>query len=893
MNTLIGRHWHHLPAGETAVLLDSDLERGLHDSSARHRLEHFGPNRISGRARQNPAVTFLLQFHQPLVYILLSAAAVTVVLSEWVDAGVILGVVLLNAVIGFIQEYKAGAAVEALRRMVVAEATVIRDGRSLRIPSEEVVPGDIVLIQSGDRVPADIRLVTVKDLKIDESALTGESVPAEKSENALPPDAVLAERRNMAYNATLVTYGRGTGIVIATGDNTETGRISHLVETAVVSPTPLQVKIARFSRVLLAAILVLAGLTFLVGLRRGESAVEMFMASVALAVGAIPEGLPAALTITLAIGVNRMARRRAIIRRLPAVETLGSTTVICSDKTGTLTKNQMTVQAVIAGTERFDVSGAGYGPEGVFTRTGVEVKVNAGTPLYECLKAGMLCNESRLERIDNGWKVHGDPTEGALITSALKAGMDLAAVKPRLDLVPFESQHQYMATLHALEDGTSVAYVKGAAERVLERCGNGEEPNRGALLREADLLSSQGLRVIAFARKVFTDGRGRIAHSDIGSGLEFIGMQAMIDPPREEAVEAVAACRSAGVDVKMITGDHPLTARAIAKKLCLHASCMPPGSDPEVITGAEIERLTDEELAAAADRVSVFARVAPEQKLRIVDALQSRGRIVAMTGDGVNDAPALKQADIGVAMGITGTDAAKEAADMILIDDNFATIERAVEEGRGVFDNLTKFITWTLPTNIGEGLVILAAVITGVALPILPVQILWINMTTAVLLGLMLAFEPKEEGIMSRPPRRPETPILTKELLIRILLVSLILLAGAFGLFTWHMSRGTDIAAARTIAVNVFIITEVLYLFNCRSLRSSLYSLGFFSNPWVLAGSAAMVVLQLIFTYNPAMNRLFHSAPVSAGSWIEVSLFAFAAYILVDVEKYLRRRFFS
>jgi len=894
METLIGKHWHHLPAYEVIDLLQSDQEKGLDLFEADDRQKHFGPNVITGKKGKGPLLRFLLQFHQPLIYILLAAGTITAFLQEWIDAGVIIGVVLVNAFIGFIQEAKAVKAIEALARTMTTEAMVLRAGEKQRISSAAVVPGDIVLLQSGDKVPADMRLFHSRDLQVDESALTGESMPVKKRTDVLDHDTGLADRQNMAYASSLVTYGQGAGIVIAIGDKTEVGRISELISSTEVLETPLTRKIARFSHILLYAILALAAITFVAGLMRGQSVFDMFMAAVALAVGAIPEGLPAALTITLAIGVGRMARRQAIIRKLTAVETLGSTTVICSDKTGTLTENQMTVQEILAGGEKYEVTGAGYAPSGRILKQGAAVDAAGSPALMDCLKAGLLCNDSLLLEKEGLWTIQGDPTEGALLVSAVKAGLDMAAALkelPRIDAIPFESQHQYMATLHAGgTDASGVVYVKGSVETILDRCVSSlDTEGRPAVLDAGRIhaavgeMAARGLRVLAFAKGEARQGTAGLEHSDVASGMTFIGLQGMIDPPRHEAVLAVRTCHTAGIQVKMITGDHALTASSIAQQVGLHNSS-------NAVTGKAMAEISDRELIDIAARNAVFARVTPEQKLRLVEALQAGGNIVAMTGDGVNDAPALKRADIGVAMGITGTDVAKEAADMVLTDDNFASIEAAVEEGRGIFDNLTKFIVWTLPTNLGEGLVILAAIFTGVTLPILPVQILWINMTTAVLLGLMLAFEPREPGIMTRPPRDPDAPILTRWLIRRLFIVGLLLLGGAFGLFEWELMTGAAVAEARTVAVNVFVLVELFYLFNCRSLIQSMFRLGFFSNPLLFVGATIMVILQLMFTYLPAMNLMFHSAPIGLSSWGRILTVSVFASLVVGLEKWLLRR---
>jgi Ca2+-transporting ATPase len=913
MKAIPEEQWYQLATEKIFALFESDQKQGLSREAAEQRLARFGLNLLTTRAGKSPLMRFLLQFHQPLIYILIVSGIITTLLQEWVDSGVIFGVVLANGIIGYIQESKAESSLAALARTMVAEATVLRSGGKQRIPSTQLVPGDVVLLTAGDRVPADMRLFHCRDLQVDESALTGESVPVAKDTVPLPEETVLAERQNMTYASSMVTYGQASGIVTATGDQTEVGRISRLISTAQELATPLTRKIARFSQVLLYAILGLAGFVMAVGLVRGQPLFDLFMAAVALAVGAIPEGLPAAVTITLAIGVSRMAKRRAIIRKLPAVETLGSTTVICSDKTGTLTENQMTVQAIIAGQEEYAVSGSGYAPQGEIIRQPGHNSDQQGTSapseqeapvLHHCLRAAALCNDSVLKETEEGWQIQGDPTEGALLTVAGKAGYtmeELQARYPRLDSIPFESQHQFMATLHdTIMDGTDgsvtstarIICIKGAVEQVLAKCENCLTAEGAVALLDQERihkgvarLAARGLRVLAFAEKRAGVVTG-MGSEDVRDGFTFLGLMGMIDPPRQEAVTAVGICRQAGIRIKMITGDHPATAAAIAGQIGLTEES---GTEyPAVLTGSELEKIADEDLVTAADTTNVFARATPEQKIRLVRALQARGNVVAMTGDGVNDAPALKQADIGVAMGITGTDVSKEAADMVLTDDNFSSIEAAVEEGRAVFDNLTKFIVWTLPTNLGEGLVILAAIFFGLTLPILPVQILWINMTTAGFLGLMLAFEPKEPGIMQRQPRNPDTPILTSELIIRILLVGTLLLIGSFGLFQWELARGASLDAARTVAVNVFIVMELFYLFNCRSLTKTIFQLGFFTNLWVFVGVAVMLLIQMVYTYVPVMNQLFHSTAIGFGSWARILLAGVIGFLIVEVEKKFR-----
>jgi cation-transporting P-type ATPase F len=898
--------WHNVSPDEASRLLAVDFHAGLTEHEATKREKEYGANVGTARRGTPEWKRFLLQFHQPLVYILVGATAISLYLGERLDAAVIFAVVVANAVIGWFQESKAERAIEALARMVTVEATVRRNGQKRRIPSARIVPGDVVLLGAGDRVPADLRLFYVRNLQVDESALTGESVPVHKHADPLAIDTVLADRRNLVFAGTHVTAGQAEGVVWATGDKTETGRIAWLISEAIDVTTPLARKIAAFSKLLLWLILAVAVLMFAVGMLRGKPALEMFMAAVALAVGAIPEGLPAAVTITLAIGVARMARRHAIIRHLPAVETLGSTTVICSDKTGTLTENQMTVREIFAGGELFEVTGSGYETPGevrLAARDSHAVShASNNVALHECLKAGLLCNDSQLI-VENGrMVVQGDPTEAALLVAARKGGLangDITGAHPRLDIIPFEAEQQYMATLHGIPGRAErVIYKKGSLERLLDRCEDALSPNdklvpldKRKVRAAAESMAARGLRVLAFARRHASKDHHHLAHEHVASKLTFLGLQGMMDPARPEAVSAVRRCREAGIAVKMITGDHGLTATAIAKQVGVGSA---PGAgsrnDEQVdaVTGRELERIADSELSEVAARASVFARVSPEQKLRLVKALQSRGEVVAMTGDGVNDAPALKQANIGIAMGIAGTDVAKGAADIVLADDNFASIEAAVEEGRSVFDNLTKFIVWTLPTNAGEAIILLMAVFMGVPLPALPLQLLWVNLTETFF-GLTLAFEPRESGLMNRPPRDPRQPILTFPLFMRSGLVSLLMAAGGLGLFLFELhTQGSSLAEARTVVVNLIVLVEAFYLLNCRSLTHSMIAVGVFSNRWLLAGVTVMLGGQLLFTYLPLMNRLFGSAPITRDSWLRVAAVALFTYAIVGFEKWLR-----
>ncbi|MHB0935171.1 MAG: cation-transporting P-type ATPase [Armatimonadota bacterium] len=888
--------WHARSTGDTVNLLESDGQEGLSADEVERRRQLVGPNVVTGRKGPGALRRFLQQFANPLVYVLLVAGTVTAFLEgHAVDAAVIFGVVLINAIIGYIQESKAKAAIEALSRMITVETTVVRNGQTRKVDAADLVPGDLVLVQSGDRIPADMRLLRLRDLHADESMLTGESLPVAKEYEALPEDTSLADRKNMAYSGTLVTFGQAAGLVVATGRRTELGRISHLIESAEELATPLTRRLGQFSILLSWVIVGLAVLTFIFGmLRPGEDLADTFIAAVALAVAAIPEGLPAAVTIILAIGVTRMAQRNAIIRKLPAVETLGSTSVICSDKTGTLTKNEMTVAVIQADGRRYDVTGTGYQPEGEVRYEGVPVPADDSRALREVLQAGVLCNDSRLLQQEGQWRVEGDPTEGALLTAAIKAGIQPEALRDAaktVDTIPFESERQYMATLNRSSEHGRVIYVKGAVERLLALCtytlsrsGETTTFDAASIQQQAEALAAEGLRVLAFAMKPAGDDQQLLHESDLDGDLVFLGLQGMIDPPRPEAISAVEACQRAGVTVKMITGDHALTARTIAQQIGIV------GEGATVMSGRDLDQVADEQFPEIASRTHVFARVAPEQKLRLVQALQARDQVVAMTGDGVNDAPALKQANIGVAMGVTGTEAAKDAADMVLTDDNFASIEAAVEEGRGVYDNLRKFITWTLPTNGGEGLLILVAIVLGIALPILPVHVLWINLTTAVALGMMLAFEPKEPGLMRRAARDPSEPILTRALIWRTAYVSVLMVIGAYALFEWELRNGIDLAVARTTVANVVVLVELVYLFNCRSLTLPVTRLGFFSNHWSIIGAGLMIVLQLLFVYAPFMQALFDTAPMPPISWLEVAMIALVIFGIVEIEKWLRRR---
>jgi cation-transporting ATPase F len=849
---------HALPVAEVVAGLGSDADQGLSPAEALRRLNACGPNSLTSRGGRPALLKFLLQFNNPLLITLLVVGGVKLALGHPRDALVIWSVTVINAVIGYVQESRAENAIAALARSVRTEVEVVRGGVRQRLPSEQLVVGDLVRLEAGARVPADLRLLQGRNLHCDESALTGESVPVAKGSTAVEKEALLAERIGMAYAGSYVTAGQGSGLVVACGDATEVGRISTSLQEQVNLTTPLTRKFSRFSSTLLRAILVLAGLTFLVGLARGRGAEEMFDGAVALAVGAIPEELPAIVTITLAIGVKRMARRRAIIRKLPAVEALGSTTVICSDKTGTLTQNRMTVQHLYGGGQLVAVEELWPGEAAGSTR-GSEGAPNGGAnlALQETLLAGLLCNDARPSSREG---LVGDPTETALLVAAREAGIDRQEAlnrHPRRDAIPFESEQQFMATLH----GSERVLLKGSVEAVLARCsrqrdrhGEPQQLDRPAIETAVATMAARGERVLAFAIGRATPSQHHLEHHHVAADLEFLGLQGMLDPPRPEATRAVAACQRAGITVKMITGDHVETARAIARQMGIG------GEEAAAVDGRELAGLTPDAIAALVDRVDVFARVAPTQKLELVQALQANGQVVAMTGDGVNDAPALKQADIGIAMGEGGTEVAREAADMLLTDDNFATIEAAVEEGRTVYLNLRKTLAFVLPVNGGASMTILLGAVLGTPLPVTALQVLWLNMITSLTMSLALAFEPLAPGLMQQPPRPPDQPLLTGGLIRRVLVVSLFNWALIFGLFFWSLERFGDLPLARTMAVQGLVLAYLVYLAGISQLRRGWRHLARVrAVPLGMAGTAAV---QWIFSQTAAMNHFFGTAPL-------------------------------
>jgi magnesium-transporting ATPase (P-type) len=889
--------WHARPAEEALLELGSN-SAGLTHEQARERLLRYGPNRLDEAKPAGILRRLLRHLNNLLLYVLMAAALVTGLMGHWVDTSVILAVVVVNVVIGFVQEGKAERALQAIRHLLAPHAVVLRDGRQQDIDAADLVPGDVVLLASGDSLPADVRLLQARNLRIDEAALTGESVPVDKQVDAVADDAAIGDRICMGYAGTLVTQGQARAVVVATGAATEIGRIGRMLESVEQGTTPLLRKMAEVARALTAVILAAGVLLFLFGtLVRGMGAGEMFMAAVGLSVAAIPEGLPAIMTITLAIGVQRMAARNAVIRRLPAVETLGSVTVICSDKTGTLTRNEMTVQEVICAGQSLDVEGAGYAPTGSLLLQGAAVDAAAlatRSPAAAALvEAAALCNDASLHEKDQHWVLAGDPTEGALLTLAMKAGLSPTARqvdRPRLDVIPFESEHRFMATLHACEAGSEVL-VKGAPERILAMCSQQLEADGvERALDEAhwhnqiEAQARAGRRVLAFARCRLGAGKQNLEHADVASGLTLLGLVGIIDPPREEAIRAVAQCRAAGIRVVMITGDHGVTASAIARQLGM-------GEDIKAITGPELESMDDAAMRQAVAEARVFARASPEHKLRLVRALQANGEVVAMTGDGVNDAPALKQADVGVAMGMKGTEAAKQAGAIVLADDNFASIAHAVEEGRTVYDNLRKTVTFLLPINGGESLSLLLAVLLGLALPIAPVQVLWVNMVSSVALAMVLAFEPTEADVMQRPPRRPDEPMLSRFVIWRIFFVSALFLVGIFGMYQWMLAQGATVEAARTVAVNTLVCMEVFYLFSVRYLKAPSFTVqGVKGTPRVLLAVFGVFALQLLFTYAPFMQSLFASEALPLATGALVVLTGVAVLLILEVEKALLRR---
>jgi magnesium-transporting ATPase (P-type) len=892
-NTVDEVAWHAVSVDEAANRLTTDTGKGLEASEAAKRLQKYGPNRLPEGKKRGPLTRFLSQFNNILVYVLLGAGFTKLMLNLWVDAAIIFGVVILNALLGFIQEGKAEKALESIRNMLSAEARTVRGGETRMIAAEQLVPGDIVLLESGDKIPADLRLVDANNLRTEEAALTGESVPADKSTNPVSTNATVGDRECMAFSGTMVVSGRAKGVVVATGSETELGRINAMLAGVSAIETPLLRQIKKFGYAITAVIAVVGAVVFAYGKWvKGMDFVELFQAVVGIAVSVIPEGLPAIITITLAIGVQRMAQRNAIIRRLPAVETLGSVSRICSDKTGTLTLMEMMVVSAVTAQSAYEVTGNGYSPEGEVKKNG---KPAGKDPVLELIgRVSTLCNDAELFEQEGVWKVEGDPTEGALYPFASKLGMNRQAEQsayPRIDAIPFESEHKFMATLHKAADGQQFLLVKGAPEVILDHCdrqqstdGQPTPIDRQHFMQASDKLAGQGERVLGLAWLERPGLKtGGLTAADLPKNLVLLGLIGLLDPPRKEAIEAVRECHGGGIRVTMITGDHKITAAAIAKMLDI-------GDGRTAITGTEIEEMDTASLQERVRNVDVFARASPEHKLRLVKAIQANKQIVAMTGDGVNDAPALKKADIGVAMGIKGTEVTKEAAGMVLADDNFASITAAVKEGRTVYNNIEKAILFMLPTNVAQAMVIMVAIFLGFTMPITAPQVLWVNMVTSVALGLVISFEPHELDVMDRPPRAVDRPILTGFGIWRVVFVGLALLAVTLWAFFWMKSHGASDQLARTAAVNMITIGQVFYLLNSRYLLDSSLSLrAHLGNKYLPLGIGAVVVLQLLFTYAPPLQRLFDTEAIPLWVWPWLFLGGLVFFLVVEAEKFIIR----
>ncbi|GLI54058.1 cation-transporting P-type ATPase [Thermodesulfovibrio yellowstonii] len=887
-------NWYQISSKEIYQKLNTS-EKGLTTEEAQKRLKQYGANRLTEEEKINRLKIFLHQFASPLIYILIIAGVVTILLKEYIDASVIFAAVIINAIIGYFQEYKAEQSVRALKRMLVPKAKVLRDGVERDITSEELVPGDIVLLYSGIRVPADIRLIHTVELKIDESILTGESLPVEKHHHVIKEENLThGDQKNMAFMGTIVVSGRAKGVVVETGMNTVFGKIAKHIKEAETVKAPLQDKITKFANAIGILVLSACLLLFIAGLIIGESIKDMFMTAVAAAVAAIPEGLPVVVTVALAVGVSRMAKHNAIVRKLHAVETLGSTTVIGSDKTGTLTKNEMTVKVIYDGKDVYEVEGSGYEPKGNILHNGLPVNPKERHHLIDVLRIGLLCNESSVY-VENGeYKIQGDPTEAALIVSAMKAGLSPEEEKERyrqIAIIPFESERGYMATLHR-HKGKRYIFVKGAPEKVLEMCikdSFGNEIDRGKILYMANEFAKRGLRILAFAYREIKEEIEEITCKEIEkcdtvSGLIFAGLQGMIDPPRPEAIEAIKGCKSAGIRVVMITGDHAVTAKAIGEMLGIS------DGKSKVLTGKELERMSDEELFHKVKEVSIYARVSPEHKLRIVKQLKRHGEIVAVTGDGVNDAPALKAAHIGIAMGKSGTDVAKEASDMVLTDDNFASIFHAVREGRIVFDNIRKVTFFLIPTGVASILSIILAMLFSVPIPYVPAQILWINLVTNALQDIALAFEPGEKGVLTRPPRDPKEGIMSRLLIERTIIVGALISAGIVFNFINALESDASLERARTVAVTTMVFFQFFQAWNSRSEYESIFKISLLSNPFLFLSLIAATIAQLAFIYVPTLQWIFRTEPISIKDWQNILLVALSVIIVVEIDKWLRRR---
>lgn len=882
-NHNLADNWHAQSVEEVIEKLNSDAKNGLSKDEASKRLSQFGRNEIPSAKKRTWWMRLLMQFHNVLIYVLMAAAVITALMDHWVDTWVILAVIVINAIIGFMQEGKAEKALEGIRKMLSLEAIVHRDGKKQKINAEELVPGDIISLKSGDKVPADIRLIQTKDFRVEESPLTGESTAVEKDATPVEENAIIGDQLSMAFSGTVVVYGNATAIVVSTGAATELGRINEMISSVGSITTPLLQQIEKFGKWL--SVVILLGTAAFFGFGyffRDYTLAELFLAAIGLVVAAIPEGLPAIMTITLAIGVQKMAQRNAIIRRLPSVETLGAVSVICSDKTGTLTKNEMTAKTIITAEKEYEVEGTGYAPEGKIKENGEPIDVQHETVLLQLLKSARASNNAEISQEEGKWKLTGAPTEGALLTLSHKAG--LKDFQPeRLDTVPFESEHKYMATLNKVEDDVYV-FITGAPDRLIDFCTH-QYTSEGAVkidpsywTDKMEQIAAKGQRMLGIAFGKTSPDRTSINKAYCEKEKTFLGVVGIMDPPRDEVLDAIQECKEAGVQVKMITGDHVVTAKAIGKQIGI-------GDGEKAITGKELEEMSDEELQQIVDEYDIYARTSPEHKLRLVQALQKNNQLVAMTGDGVNDAPALKKANIGIAMGIKGTEVSKDAAEMVLADDNFATIVNAIEEGRTVYDNIQKALLFILPTNGAESLVLMSAILLGIVMPITPAQILWVNMVTAVTLALALSFEPMESNVMEKPPRGKGEAILGKLFIWRITFVSVIIGALTLGVFTLLKNSGLEEAYARTVAVNTLVAGQLFYLFNCRHIQTPSIGKGFFDNPYAFIAAGGLILLQLAFVYLPFMNAYFDTRAIDWGYWLYPVGAGMIVFVLVEIEK--------
>ena len=875
--------WHHLEAVDVLAELETNTEEGLTDEAAEERRKVAGANELPEPKRESRMMRFLKQFHDVLIYVLIGAAVITIVLGQTIDKLVILMVIVINAAIGYIQQSKAEKALDSIRKMLSLKAIAIRASKRKVIPSANLVPGDIAVLKAGDKVPADIRLLEAANLKVEESSLTGESEAVEKTVDALPLETSLGDRLNMVFAGTSVAAGSGVGVVVETGSSTELGKISSSISDVQKLQTPLLKQTAQFGKLISAIIVGSAAAMFAIGyFLHDYPAGELLLAVIGLTVAAIPEGLPAVLSIILALGVQEMAAKNAIVRTLPSVETLGAVSVICSDKTGTLTKNEMTVTSIFVQDEEFELTGSGYSPKGEITSRGQVVALADSPRLKQFLTCVKTINESHLFCNERGhWEISGDATEGCLVTAAEKAEDSIAKLDC-MSKIPFDSSYKYMAGLVEL-DGTRTILVKGAPEQIFRMSDNACAAELAHWHEKILIHARQGERMIGAAAKKVPANTSSINHSDLEEGFEILGFAGIIDPPREEVIESIQQCKNAGIQVKMITGDHKETALAISSQMGI-------GTEGLVIEGIELDRLNDDELLEAAVKYDVFARTSPNNKLQLVQALQSLGHICAMTGDGVNDAPALKRADIGVAMGIKGTEVSKEASEMILVDDNFNTIVTAVKEGRRVYDNLKKTILFILPTNVAEGSVIFVSILLGTAMPLTPVQILWINMIVAVTISLAIAFEKLEPGAMERPPRNPKAKLLSGYYVFRIAFVAFIICGGLLYMNRALAEAGFDPAIVNTMTFQALVISQLFYLFNCRSEKGFVFRKGFFSNKAAFIVSGILIVVQLGVTYLPIMNVLLGTVPIAAHHWIWPMGIGISVFAIVETEKWVWRK---